>query len=89
VSGASEDRAVMDADAAQAPAPRIEMRAGGTPTAEQLAALVVALRPSGSGGDGDEIQPTVPAWTAATLRESVGGPVVLEPSDLREPDPHG
>jgi hypothetical protein len=72
----------------QPPAARVEVRGGGAPTAAQLAALVVALTPSG-GSDGlDEGRPALPAWTAAALREGVGAAQVLAPADLRELDPH-
>jgi hypothetical protein len=91
VSDANEDRAVSADDTPQdlqPPAVRVEVRGGGTPTPEQLAALVVVLAPSG-GPDGlDEGPPALPAWTAAALREGVGGAQVLAPADLRELDPH-
>jgi hypothetical protein len=71
------------------PTPRIEVRGGGAPTAEQLAALVVALTPTGGDAGASEPAPAIPAWAAAALREGVGGTTILEPGDLRELDPHG
>jgi hypothetical protein len=73
----------------QAPAARVEVRGGGEPTPEQLAALVVALTPAGGADEPGAARPTVPAWTAAALREGVGRAQVLAPTDLRELDPHG
>jgi hypothetical protein len=71
------------------PAARVEVRGGGTPTPEQLAALVVALTPSGGTDESGDGRPTLPAWTAASLREGVGRAQVLAPADLRDLDPHG
>jgi hypothetical protein len=73
-----------------APSSRVEVVGGGAASAEELAALVVALTPvagpaTGQNGEG---RPAVPAWTAAALREGVGGATVVRPSDLRELDPH-
>jgi hypothetical protein len=69
------------------PAARVEVRGGGEPTAEQLAALVVALTPTGGTDEPGAGRASVPAWTAAALREGVGGAQVLAPADLRELDP--
>jgi hypothetical protein len=78
-----------DADEATTPS-RIEVVGGGTASAEELAALVVALTPvAGTVTETAERRPSMPAWTAAALREGVGGASVLRPSDLREPDRHG
>jgi hypothetical protein len=71
----------------QPPAARVAVRAGGAPTPEQLAALVVALTPSGVTDEPGGGRPTLPAWAAAALREGAGGAQVLAPADLRELDP--
>jgi hypothetical protein len=73
-----------------APGGRVEVVGGGAASAEELAALVVALTPvagpaASPNGPGRR---AVPAWTAAALREGVGGAAVVRPSDLRELDPH-
>jgi hypothetical protein len=72
----------------QPPTARVEVRGGGAPTPEQLAALVVALTPSGGSDEPGGDRPTLPAWTAAALREGVGGAQVLVPADLRALDRH-
>jgi hypothetical protein len=63
------------------PGARLRVVAGGVPTSEELAAIVVALTPAG-GGAPDADRPAVPAWTAAALTEGVGGPAISRPSDL-------
>jgi hypothetical protein len=64
------------------PGARLHVVGGGDPTSEELAAIVVALTPTGGGGGPDADRPAVPAWTAAALSESVGGPAISRPSDL-------
>jgi hypothetical protein len=64
-----------------------EIRGGGTPPPEVLAALAVALTPSADGADAPA--PAVPAWTAAALAEGVGGRTAARPSDLTELAPGG
>jgi hypothetical protein len=79
-----------DADDATTPSSRIDVVGGGRASAEQLAALVVALTPvAGAVTETADRPPSPPAWTAAALREGVGRATVLRPSDLREPDRHG
>jgi hypothetical protein len=68
------------------PGTRLEVVGGGDPTAEELAAIVVALTPAGRGSS-DVDRLTVPAWTAAALTEGVGGPAISRPSDLDTFDP--
>jgi hypothetical protein len=53
---------------------------GGQPTAEELAALLVALTPVGSGDGGERA--STPAWTRAALLEGVGGRPAASPADL-------
>jgi hypothetical protein len=62
------------------PTDRIEVVGGGTLDAAQLAAVAVALTPTG-GGDATA-EETVPAWTRAALLENVGHRRPLRPSDL-------
>jgi hypothetical protein len=72
----------------QPPAARVEVLGGGEATPEQLAALVVALTPASGTDEPGEGRPTLPAWTAAALREGVGRAQVLAPADLHGFDPH-
>jgi hypothetical protein len=76
---------VTDGDAVTEDAPtaaggRIEVVGGGTPSAAELAALTVALTPTG-GGD-DPAGPATPAWARAGLLENVGHRRPQRPSDL-------
>lgn len=61
------------------PTARVEVVGGGTPDAGQLAAIVVALTPTGGG---DEPEPAAPAWARAALLENVGHRRPQRPSDL-------
>jgi hypothetical protein len=54
---------------------------GGEPTAEELAAVLVALTPTGGDGSGDG-SPTTPAWTRAAMLEGIGGRPAASPADL-------
>jgi hypothetical protein len=65
------------------PTARIEVVGGGQVPAEHLAALAVALTPTGGDGTGDPQQPGPPAWARAALLEGVGLPRPTRPSDLR------
>jgi hypothetical protein len=65
-----------------------EIRGGGTPPPEVLAALAVALTPS-SLGDDAPVRTAVPAWTAAALAEGVGARTAARPTDLTELAPGG
>ena len=57
---------------------RIVVTGGGAPTAEQVAALVVALTPTVV-----ETAPVGPApWRRAAMLEGTGHPSVLAPADL-------
>ncbi|MTV25975.1 hypothetical protein FTX61_11225 [Nitriliruptoraceae bacterium ZYF776] len=86
VSDANEPEPVSD-DVIDGPA-RIEVVAGGTPSPEQLAAVVVALTPvaapaeapTGRGGEAE-----VPAWARAALLESVEERRIAAPAALRAP----
>jgi hypothetical protein len=67
------------------PLPRYELVRGGTPTPEQLAALVVALTPVPvveEGVDGQDTPATTPAWLRAALLEGVGDRRYASPGDL-------
>ena len=68
------------------PAARLEIVAGGVPTDAELAAIVVALTPSGDDG---EAETQMPAWARAALLENVGGRRPARPSDLDVPFVHG
>ncbi len=70
-----------DAPGTQPPTARIEVLGGGTVGAEQLAAVVVALTPSGSDEDPGV---AAPAWARAALLEGVGMLPPTRPSDLRQ-----
>lgn len=75
----------MDSDEQAAP---VDLRvvAGGEPTAEEIAALVVALTPSG----GHAPEPTGPApWLRAAMIEGVGGRPPTSPADIAAADRHG
>lgn len=63
-----------------APGGRIEVVAGGVPSAAALAALTVALTPAG--GSGDAAAEPAPAWARAGLLENVGHRRPQRPSDL-------
>jgi hypothetical protein len=73
--------------------PRLQVVGGGRLRVEELAAVIVALTPTVVVGDDDAPsgppRRRVPAWTAAALREGVGGSPIHQPADLREPAPHG
>jgi hypothetical protein len=64
------------------PTGRIEVVGGGRVTAEHLAALAVALTPTGGDGGDDRRPPGPPAWARAALVEGVGLPRPTRPSDL-------
>jgi hypothetical protein len=53
--------------------------AGGEPTDEELAALLVALTPT---GDGEPDVELTPAWTRAAMLEGVGVRPAASPTDL-------
>jgi hypothetical protein len=82
VSDANEDRAVSDANEDRA-VTRVEITGGGTPTPEQLAALVVALTPAAGAAPAAPAD-VVPAWKRAALREGTGGPRTAVPGELED-----
>lgn len=62
--------------------PDIAVTAGGEPTAEQVAALVIALTPVAGPGQ-DDAQDTIPrGWRRAALIEGVGGRPSVSLPDL-------
>jgi hypothetical protein len=64
------------------PAARIEVVGGGVVSADELAAVVVALTPVGGGEDTPgPVGP--PAWARAALLEGVGHRTPTRPSDLQ------
>jgi hypothetical protein len=71
------------------PGDRLQVVGGGDPTAEELAAIVVALTPAAGGGTPHAARAAVPAWTAAALAEGVGGPAISRPGDLTTYGPRG
>lgn len=79
----SDDTTTADG-AEQDGANRIEVVGGGVATAEQLAAVVVALTPV-AGPDEDAAVSDVPAWARAGLLENVGGRRVASRADLVTP----
>lgn len=74
---------VTDA-ATDAPLPRYELVGGGTPTPEQLAALVVALTPVPVADEAPAARSasTTPRWLRAALLEGVGDRRFASPGDL-------
>ena len=67
-------------DAEQQPAaPQVRVVAGGAPTPEELAALVVALTPTGGGAPAR--RGPVP-WRRAAMLEGVGARRPTSPADL-------
>lgn len=64
---------------------RIEVTQGGEPSAEQLAALVVALTPVQvrHAGEGASEPARTPAWARAALLEGAGGRAAVDPGDLQ------
>lgn len=66
---------------------RVEVVGGGTPSPEQLAAVVVALTPvTAAHVEADAPTPAVaPAWARAALLESVGERRIAAPAQLRQP----
>ncbi|MEX1162093.1 MAG: hypothetical protein WEB03_00790 [Nitriliruptor sp.] len=71
-----------DAPATERSTARIEVVGGGTVGAEQLAAVVVALTPSGA--DDPSGDTAAPAWARAALLEGVGLLPPTRPSDLQQ-----
>ncbi len=69
------------------PAPALRVVAGGEPTPEELAALVVALTPTG-GGDAQGSHGPAP-WLRAAMIEGVGGRPPTSPADLAVADYRG
>jgi hypothetical protein len=63
----------------EAPPLAVRVVGGGEPTAEQLAAVLVALTPTGGGDDGHV---RTAAWTRAAMIEGVGGRPATSPADL-------
>jgi hypothetical protein len=62
------------------PTARIEVTGGGDPGPAVLAALTVALTPTGGSADGPGDR--TPAWARAALLEGVGHRTPTRPSDL-------
>jgi hypothetical protein len=69
------------------PAPALRVLAGGQPTPEELAALVVALTPTG-GADPQGRSGPAP-WLRAAMIEGVGGRPPTSPADLGVADLRG
>jgi hypothetical protein len=69
------------------PAPALRVVAGGQPTPEELAALVVALTPTGGGDTQTSRGPT--PWLRAAMIEGVGGRPPTSPADLAVTDLRG
>lgn len=57
----------------------------GDPSAEEIAAIVVALDPARRPAASPAAAPGSPAWARAARREALGGPPVASPQDLRGP----
>lgn len=70
----------MDAEEPPAAA-QLRVVAGGTPTPEELAAVVVALTPTG-GGDPSGPAPGPAPWQRAAMLEGIGGRPATSPADL-------
>jgi hypothetical protein len=68
-------------DTVEGPTGRIVVTGGGAPSAEEVAALVVALTPAVPEPGGV----ATPAWRRAALTEGVGGPQILTPAALDGP----
>jgi hypothetical protein len=66
-------------ESATAPPLALRVLAGGEPTDEELAALLVALTPTGDDAPAVE---GPPAWTRAAILEGVGGRPAASPTDL-------
>lgn len=62
---------------------RIVVTGGRQPSAEEIAALVIALGAVGVATTGETV--TVNAWRRAALVEGVGGARVLAPANLHTP----
>ena len=69
------------------PAPALRVLAGGEPTPEELAAIVVALTPTGGGNDQRKRGPA--PWLRAAMIEGVGGRPPTSPADLAVADHRG
>lgn len=65
------------------PTARIEVVDGGRVRSEHLAAIVVALTPTGGDPAPDRRPAGPPAWARAAILEGVGLPRPTRPSDLR------
>lgn len=65
-----------------ATAGRIEVTGGGHLRDEELAALAVALTPTGGGEPPPTVGHGIPAWAQAALLEGVGLRTPTRPSDL-------
>ena len=70
-----------------ASAPALRVLAGGEPTPEELAAIVVALTPTGGGGAQTSRGPA--PWLRAAMVEGVGGRPPTSPADLAVADHWG
>ena len=58
----------------------------GSPTAAEIAAVVVALTPVTAAADAPGVaRTTLPAWTRAALLEGTGGASVHAPDELSTP----
>ena len=69
------------------PTPALRVLGGGEPTAEELAAIVLALTPAG-GPDVQGSRGPAP-WLRAAMLEGVGGRTPTSPSDLAVADLRG
>ena len=73
----------MSAPEGRSDAPSLRLTAGGTPTAAQLASLVVALQPvAASSGDGGDERRREPAWARAARLEAVGARSPVSADDI-------
>ncbi len=68
----------MDAEQ-EREAPQLRVVAGGTPSPEEIAALVVALTP---GGGAPEPPTGPPPWQRAAMLEGIGAGRPTRPADL-------
>lgn len=75
----------MSDDSTQGPTATVRIVGGGTPSAEVLAALAVALTPVTVDGADAGGGAAMPAWAQAALLENVGGRRIAAPADLQRP----
>lgn len=61
------------------------IRISGNPTAEEIAAVVMALDAAAASDAASQRRPRRPAWQYAGRLEAVGGRIVRVPADLTAP----